>query len=117
VRLPELMMRLVSALRPGADNTLSAHDHAQLLRDAMLRSHELLRIRDPHELLSTVLQDMVDLLAATVARFHPTADLSGLFPPGANGSPFLPASTVALPALAAQMEAALVPRVLEQQRS
>lgn len=107
----------MSALRPGADDSLSARDHAQLLRDALLRSHDLLRVRDPQELLATVLQDTVDLLAATLARFHPTGDLSGLFVAGRNGSPFLAASTVALPALAARMEAALVPRVLEQERS
>ena len=105
-------MCTVSALRPGADDSLSARDHAQLLRDALLRSHDLLRVRDPQELLATVLQDTVDLLAATVARFHPTGELGGLFQAGVN-----PASTVALPALAARMESALVPRVLEQERA
>ena len=90
------MISQVSALRPGADDALSAHDHAQLLRETMLRSHDLLAIRDPHELLSRVLQDAVDLLDATVARFHPTVDGGGLAPTASNGSTLLAASAVAL---------------------
>lgn len=112
-------MSRVSALRPRSnDDSLAPHHQAQLLREAMLRTQELFEPRAADELLERVLQDTVDLLGATVARFRPVEEVAELEPAPDGERPHpLTASAVALPALAAQMEQALLPRALQSNRS
>lgn len=112
-----------SGLRLGADRDigLTALDYSNLLRAALVRSHELIRERDPERLVAIVLQDTVELFGATVARFHPTPEVSSdgseAITSAAADTGVIPASAVALPELAAEMERELLPRALEQGRA
>lgn len=108
-------MRRVSALRRRFnEDSLAPHDQAQLLREAMLRTQELFEPRAAGELLERILQDTVDLLGATVARFRPFEEVAELESASDEETTQpLTASAVALPALAAQMEKALLTRALQ----
>lgn len=89
-----------------------------MLREAMLRTQELFEPRAVGELLERVLQDAVDLLGATVARFRPFGEVAEFGPaPDEESSQLLTASAVALPALASQMERALLSRALQSSGS
>jgi diguanylate cyclase (GGDEF)-like protein len=62
----------IATRRPGAtrDSSLTALEYSTVLRNALLRSHALLRERDLGRLRRLVLRDSLELLEASAARFH-----------------------------------------------
>ena len=101
------------SLRPAAPHadTMSGLPYPDLLRRALMFSHDLLRERDPERLQARVLRDSLELLGASTARLYlPSADgdwrLTLVTPPHLN-----------LPAEAAEMEAELLPRALAAGKS
>ena len=100
-------------MRPASSGTdsMSGLSYPDLLRRALMFSHDLLRERDPAELHRRVVRDSLELLGASVARLYlPSADeewrLALTNPPNAD-----------LPEEAARLEAELLPRAIAAGRS
>ena len=100
-------------MRPASSGTdsMSGLSYPDLLRRALMFSHDLLRERDPAELHRRVVRDSLELLGASVARLYlPSADdewrLALTDPPNAD-----------LPEEAARLEAELLPRAIAAGRS
>ena len=91
-------------------STMAGMDYASLLRTALMRSFWLVRERDPKGLRERVLRDAVDLLGASVGRFYDVDPDGGVAEVRIEGQP-------AVPALACEMEAELLPRALARGKS